>query len=359
MYVLGITSQPKTTYTKSGETATVSVSATGSGLTYAWYFKNEGDTQYSKSSITGFSYSATMNASSKNRFVYCVITDTAGNTVQSNTVALRMSATIMTQPQTAYTQLGKKINISVVAEGDGLKYNWYVKDVIDPEYVLSSITSSTYAPAMTQDKSGRYAYCVVTDQYGNSVKTNTVRMWLTATITKQPVSVTVAEGATAKVTVNAAGDGLTYRWYYKNPGASSYTYTSSFTGNSYSVTMNAARDGRQVLCRVYDKYGNMVQTNTVKLSMEHYVKITQQPVSVTVAEGATAKVTVKATGDGLTYRWYYKNVGDSGYTYTASYTGSTYSVTMNAARNGRQVLCRVYDKYGNVVQTNAATLKMK
>ena len=180
----------------------------------------------------------------------------------------------------------------------------------------------------------------------------------TLAITQQPVSVTVAEGETAKVTVVATGDGLSYRWYYKNPGASGYTYTSSFKGNTYSVTMNAERNGRQVLCRVYDKYGNSVQTNTVKLSMKTTVKITQQPVSVTVAEGETAKVTVGAVGDGLSYRWYYKNPGASSYTYTSSFKGNTYSIPMTAERNGRQVLCRVYDQYGNSVQTNTVTLSM-
>lgn len=34
------------------------------------------------------------------------------------------------------------------------------------------------------------------------------------------------------------------------------------------------------------------------------LKITKQPVSVTVSSGTTAKVDVDATGEGLTYKWY-------------------------------------------------------
>lgn len=268
---------------------------------------------------------------------------------------------ITTQPADAKARNGKTVKTTVEAEGDGLTYQWYFKDPGSSSFSKSSATTKTYACTMTDAKDGRKVYCVITDAYGNTITTRTATLSMIATelkITSQPKSVTVAPGATAKVTVQAQGDGLTYRWYYKNPGASSYTYTSSFKGNSYYVTMNDARDGRQVLCRVYDKYGNVVQTNTVKLSMEHYVEITQQPKSVTVAKGETAKVTVKATGDGLTYRWYYKNAGASSYTYTASFTGNSYYVTMNDARNGRLVLCRVYDKYGNVVQTNTVILKM-
>ena len=270
---------------------------------------------------------------------------------------------IVTQPESVAVASGEKAVVTFEATGNGLTYQWYYKDAGASSFKLTtSYTGNTYSVAMTDDRNGRQLYCVVTDQDGNQVRTNTITISMlknTVKIVTQPVSVTVAEGEIAKVTVKATGDGLTYRWYYKNAGDSSYTYTSTFTGSSYSVTMTEARAGRKVLCRVYDKYGNVAQTNTVSLNMVNTVKITQQPVSVTVAEGEIAKVTVKATGDGLTYRWYYKNAGDSSYTYTSSFTGNTYSVTMTEARAGRKVLCRVYDKYGNVAQTNAVTLNMK
>ena len=82
-------------------------------------------------------------------------------------------------------------------------------------------------------------------------------------ITKQPASVIVANGETAKVSFTATGDGLTYTWYFKNKGASSFSKTTSFTSNSYSAAMDSSRDGRQIYCVVKDKYGNSVKTNTV------------------------------------------------------------------------------------------------
>ena len=247
-----ITQQPVSVTVANGATAKVTVKATGDGLTYRWYFKNVGDTKYYyTSSFTGNTYSVTMNEARNGRQVLCRVYDKYGNVVQTNTVKLSMASglRIVTQPKDAYTQLGSKINISVKAEGEGLTYDWYVKDVIDPEYVLSSIKSSTYAPYMTEDKAGRYAYCVITDKYGNSVKTDVVRMWLTATITKQPVSVTVAEGKTAKVTVGAVGDGLTYEWFYKNKGDSAFTYTSTYTTNTYTMTMTNAQAGKRPMAQ--------------------------------------------------------------------------------------------------------------
>ena len=78
------------------------------------------------------------------------------------------------------------------------------------------------------------------------------------------------------------------------------------------------------------------------------------------AKGKTATVTVKATGDGLTYQWYYKNASASKFSYTKTFAGNIYTVSkMDSVRNGRQVYCVITDKYGNSVQTNTVTLKMK
>ena len=176
------------------------------------------------------------------------------------------------------------------------------------------------------------------------------------TIMELPADVTVANGETATVSVRAAGDGLTYKWYFRNAGDSDFYLTDSYTGNTYSVIMDADRSGRQVYCKISDKYGNTVTTNTVTLKMPSPVTITKQPTDVTVEKGKTATVSVSAAGDGLTYKWYFKNAGDSEFYMTDSYMGNTYSVVMDADRSGRQVYCKISDKYGNTVTTKTVTL---
>ena len=131
---------------------------------------------------------------------------------------------------------------------------------------------------------------------------------------------------------------------------------SSTTSATYSTTMTSARSGRQVYCVVKDQYGNSVKTNTVTLKAK--VAITTQPTSKTVAKNATVSTTVKATGLGLKYSWYYKDAGTSTFIKSTT-TSATYSTTMNSARNGRQVYCVITDKYGNTVQSDVVTLKMK
>ena len=86
-------------------------------------------------------------------------------------------------------------------------------------------------------------------------------------------------------------------------------------------------------------------------------KITTQPVNVAVASGKTAKVTVKATGDGLKYQWYYAKKGSSKFKKISSAKAATYSLKMTSSTNGRKVYCVVTDKYGVSVKSKTVTLK--
>ena len=86
-------------------------------------------------------------------------------------------------------------------------------------------------------------------------------------ITKQPLSVTVASGETAKATVTVTGDGLTYTWYVKDTGSTVFV-KSSLKGATYSFAMTEAKSGRQVYCVITDAYGNSVKTDIVTLTQE-------------------------------------------------------------------------------------------
>ena len=356
---LKITTQPKTAYAKSGSTVKTTLKAEGDGLTYQWYIRNADQSKYSKSSVTSATYSCKMSSTTKDRRAYCVITDQYGNSVKSNTVVMRMAATITTQPKSAAAYEGSTAKVTVKATGDGLKYQWYVKNAGKDSFSKSSITKATYSVEMSDKADGRKVYCVVTDKYGKTAKSDTVTLTMKTPlkITTQPKSVAVEEGVTAKVTVKATGDGLKYQWYIKNAGKDSFS-KSSVTKSTYSVEMSDKADGRKVYCVVTDKYGETVKSNTVTLTMKTPLTITTQPKSVAVEKGETAKVTVKATGDGLKYQWYVKNKGADSFS-KSSITKSTYSVEMSDKADGRKVYCVVTDKYGKTAKSDTATLTMK
>ena len=270
---------------------------------------------------------------------------------------------IKQQPADVEVKSGETATVTVVAAGDGLKYTWYYKNPGSKSFTkTSTFTGPTYSVEMTSARDGRQVYCLIADQHGNKVQTNVVTLTMYKTpleIVTQPESVEVKYGETAVVTLAAQGDGLSYTWYYKNPGSKSFTKTTAFTGPSYSLAMNASRSGRQVYCLIKDRYGNKIQTDVVTLTMyKTPLAIVQQPTDSVVEEGETAAVTVNATGDGLKYAWYYKNTTGNKFTKTGTFTGPTYTMVMNESRSGRQVYCKITDAYGNSVTTDTVTLSM-
>jgi len=361
---LKITKQPVSVTVASGASVYVSFTATGDDLTYTWYFKDAGAAKFSKTtSFTGNYYKTTMTPARAGRQIYCVVTDSHGSSVQTDTVTLNMAAyaEITRQPESVTVFDGETAKVTLEAVGDGLTYEWYYNVAGGSAfYLTTAFTGNTYAVAMNSSRAGRQIYCVVTDKYGNSVRSNTVtiNMATPLEITVQPVDVYVYEGEAAKVSFTVVGDGLKYAWYFKEAAGSKFNLTTSFTTNTYSTIMTTARAGRQIYCVITDAYGNTVQTDTVTLNMIVPVTITVQPESVTVDKGEDAVVTFTAEGDELTYEWYFKNANATVFTKTAAFTGNTYAVAMDDSRDGRELYCVVTDKYGNVVQTDTVTIKM-
>ena len=267
-----IIGQPQDVEAAIGEKFSITVNATGDGLTYQWFYKNKGAKEFTASSFTGKSYAMTMAEYCHERQVYCVITDAYGNSVTTETVTITRPAIaleIVKQPQSVEVAIGEKVTISVEAKGDGLTYQWYYKNASGKAFALSSFNGKTYSMTMAEYCNGRQVYCVITDAYGNSVTTEIATMTRPAyelQIVGQLEDVTVASGARAAVTVEAQGDGLTYQWYYKNANGKSFAL-SSITGKTYAVSMGSYCDGRQVYCVITDAEGNTVTTDVVTLYM--------------------------------------------------------------------------------------------
>ena len=356
-----ITQQPEDFTGALGDSANISVSATGDDLTYAWYFCNAGGNEFSKTdTFTGPEYSVVLSEARIGRRVYCVITDAYGNSVTTNTAEIRLSPLLITSQPVDFTGvLGDTVNFHVEASGSGLIYEWFFRDVGSNAFSKTdTFTGPEYSVVLTQARAGRQVYCKITDQYGNSITTNTVEIRLGAfTITQQPEDFTGALGDSAHISVAATGSGLTYEWYYCNAGSTTFTKTDTFTGPEYSVLLTEARIGRRVYCVITDANGNSVTTNTAEIHLET-PSITQQPEDFIGMLGETANISIAATGSGLTYEWYYCNAGSTTFTKTDTFTGPEYSVALTEARAGRRVYCVITDAIGNTVTTNIVEIRL-
>ncbi len=355
-----IKEQPKSVTVVNGETASVSVTAAGKGLKYQWYICNAGSKVFSQSSTKTSTYSVEMNASRAGRKLYCQITDGAGKTVKTDVVTLNWdkTLTITQQPAGVMTVNGGTAAVQIQANGEGLRYQWYICNAGGKAFSQSSTKVNTYSVEMNASRDGRKLYCVVTDAAGKTLKSDIVSINTDKNlfITKQPQSVAACQGQVAKIRVGANGRGLRYQWYICNAGATQFS-KSSIVSTEYAAEMNASRDGRKVYCVITDAAGNTVQTETVTMRMVEGVKITQQPENMTADNGQMVEVTLKASGTGLSYQWYYRDLGTSEFK-KSSIATATYLVQMNAARNGRQLYCVVTDAYGNSVKSNTVTIKV-
>ena len=88
------------------------------------------------------------------------------------------------------------------------------------------------------------------------------------TIQTQPASVTVGEGAQARFTVGASGNGMSYQWQRQNPGSGQWVVCG---GNSSTLTLDGVSrgdSGAKFRCTVTDGNGKSVTSEICTLTVK-------------------------------------------------------------------------------------------
>jgi hypothetical protein len=171
-----ISSNPSDAIKTEGETATFSVSATGSSLSYQW--KKDG------SNISGANSSSyttpSLTLSDDGSTYSCYISNSCGN-VTSNTATLTVEAactlpSISSHPSDVTKTEGATATFSVTAAGSDLNYQWR-KDGSN----ISGANSSSYTtPSLTLSDDGSTYSCYVSNSCGNETSNSA-----TLTVTEQ------------------------------------------------------------------------------------------------------------------------------------------------------------------------------
>ena len=208
---------------------------------------------------------------------------------------------------------------------------------------------------------GYQYYCIVSDSSGNTEQSETVTLTVLPgpRITGQPSDRVANEGNKVSFHVTAAGNGLSYQWYYKSPNSSSFKKTSSASGLTadYSITAAAKHNGYKYYCVVTDAEGYTDKSQTVTLTVNISTVIIQQPKNVTASMGEDAVFNVKATGDNISYQWQVQNADGVDWvgceeTYA---NGKILLVEVTDGMNGSRYRCAVSNA-GGTVFTNVVTL---
>ena len=367
-----ITKQPKSVTVTAGNKVTVSVEATGKDVAYQWYYKKQGDAGWIPlSGKTGSSVSFTADMKWNGRQLYCLVSSPDGQYLKSNTAYLTVNTAvkiipnlkITTQPVSKTVQLGNSMTLSLKAEGSGLTYQWYFKKTGQTAFSKwKGHTRATETVTPNATWNAIQLYCIVTDSLGKTVKSNTVSVKITLPlkITAHPKNTTVQLGKNGSISVKAEGTGLSYQWYYKVSDKKPWTKWSGRTHASESFKPDMTWNGRQFYCQIKDASGKTVKSNTIKLTVKKpALSITQQPKNKSVVKGTSITLSVKATGYGLKYQWYYKKKGAKSWTKWKNKTKASLSFKPDAKWNGAQFYCLVKDSSGKSVKSNPCKLTIK
>ena len=180
LYVLGVTTQPKTQKTEAGETVKFTVKATGTGLKYQWQSSSDGKTWKNCSSASATSATFTFTGKSRHSSNYyrCRITDAAGNVVYTDAVRLYVLG-ITTQPTAKTVKAGATAKFTVKATGASKVYQWQVSTDGGKTWkncVSSSATKATFTFTGKDRHDGNYYRCRVKDSGGNTVYSSKVKL---------------------------------------------------------------------------------------------------------------------------------------------------------------------------------------
>ena len=355
-----IVEQPGSCEQAKGKRVSFTVVATGDNLSYQWQYLKAGSTNWTNSGLSSAKSSTlsfTMSSGYDRLPFRCIITDSAGNAVTSDEVSATMTVgpVITEQPESCEQVKGKKASFTIAAEGEGLSYQWQYLRVGNTNWYnsgLSSAKSSTLTFTMSASYDGMQFRCVVTDEDGVSAISESASATLKVgpVIVTQPSSIEQALGTPVNLSVEATGDELSYKWQFLRKDTTTWKNSSAqgATTNSINFKMAAAHDGMQFRCIITDSNGNSATSESAWISVLPGPGIVTQPASVESALGVPVKISVTASGSGLTYQWQYQRKGKTTWNNSglSSATSSTLSFTMNTGYDGMKFRCVVTDGNG-------------
>jgi Immunoglobulin domain len=344
-----ITTQPAKQSVTAGQTATFTVVASGTApLGYQW--QKNGTAILGATSPT---YTTAPTVTGDDGSSFSVLVSNAAGVAQSAAAVLTVTPvlvapTITTQQVDQAVTAGTAATFTVVASGSTpLTYQWQKGST-----TIAGATAASYTTPVTATSDDGTLFSVIVTNAAGSATSDPARLAVAPapvapSITTQPASQTIAEGATATFSVVAAGSApLSYQWQSNGtaiPGATASTYK--------TPAQSASADGT-VFTVVVSNAAGSVQSSPARLTVTPAAvapTITAQPANVFVAAGGTATFTVTATGTApLSYQWRKNGTAIAGAT-SASYT--TPAVT--SADNGKMFSVVVSNAGGSVTSSSA------
>lgn len=337
-----IGSQPQDAKVIDGATATFSVTASGSSLSYQW--QRDGQ---AIAGATGTSYTTPVLQMADHGAKYQVVVTGPNSAVTSAAAALTVTPialNLTTQPQAQSAKDGEVVSFDVAATGSApIQYQWQRDGVAIPGADKATYTTSALALA-----DNAAVFKVVLTNPAGTVSSQDAKLTVTAVaprIVSAPEAVTTIDGASVTFKVTAAGSApLAYQWLRNG------SPLSGATDPSYTATLGYAGSGDRYAVQVSNGAGQVVSDAAVATVNAAAVAIGQHPVGASIATGGSASFSVAASGTApLRYQW--QQSQDEGLNWTAIPGATSASYTV-----GNATLADAHTRLRVAVSNPASTL---
>jgi Ig-like domain CHU_C associated len=301
-----IATHPASVLIASGDTATLTVTGNGGGLTYQWYRGNSGNTGNPLNGKT----SASLTTPSLTTATDYWVRVTRGNGVTADsdtaTVSIGNPPTITNQPDPVTTNPGESANLSINATGTSLSFQWYRGNSGVTSNPISGATSRNFTTPPLTNTTGYWVR--VSNSLGkDDSNTAVVSVRIPPEITSHPASVTIDSGGTTTLGVTASGTTPSFQWYLGETGDTSNPVDGATTG---TLTTPLLTNITRYWVRVSNPAGTS-DSATAVISINTPPLITGEPLSLLVSEGGSVTFTVTASGTSPSFQWYEGTSGDT------------------------------------------------
>ncbi|NYF51548.1 beta strand repeat-containing protein [Tunturiibacter gelidoferens] len=322
-----ITKQPVNQTTNVGQTATFSVTATGTGtLTYQWF-----DNGTAIAGATSSTYTTPATASTDSGSVFTVTVTNAGGTVTSMPATLTVAASsttvppnaplVISQPANQTVQVGQTATFSVTATGTApLTYQWSKNGT-----VIAGATSSSYTTPATVIGDNNSQFTVTVTNAAGGATSNPATLTVVNTI---PVATSLAcNSATPAYNTSATliptFSGGTAVIGSAGVGSSDITL-SAISGNSYSTPLLISP---KTYTLSVTGTGGAVASTTCTVTPTNVTISPISPANSTIAPG-TQTFTATASGGATNSLIWTASAGSFvGNVWTSPNTLGTYTIT--------------------------------
>ena len=311
-----ITGQPGDTTITSGQQTTLTVTATGTNLTYQWYVGISGDTSTQAQNGTGSQLTVAPTATTK----YWVKVSGCSTSVNSNTATVTVNPPVCVPPNSSAPNAspssipsGQSSTLSVNPTGTGpFSYQWYVGNSGVTTNPINGQTNSsvTVSPTVSTNYWVRITgQCAPVKDTLATLVTVTCSPIGSAGVTAQPQTINAGQSSTLSFTTAGTGP-FNIQWYAGNPGDTSHPINGA-NGTSTVVSPTATSAfWVHVTASCGSQDGSVIVF--VNGTVCNAPSITTQPSGATISAGTPITLTVVAGGTApLTFQWYIGDKGDT------------------------------------------------